>query len=103
MLLLGLSSQGLNNVSTEESKGHPEVKHIAPWVPPCKQDRASAFGASLVRGLEEKVSRRGNVGGMVDTRSANLAESTFKSSSAFTDCSKKLLNFLCDLSVFLSV
>lgn len=35
-------------------------------------------------------------------RTAHLAENTFKSSPAFTDCSKKLLNFLCDLTVFLS-
>lgn len=34
--------------------------------------------------------------------SANLAESAFKSSPALTGCRKKLLNFLCDLPVFLS-
>lgn len=49
----------MNNVSAEESKGHPEVKHGALWVPPCTQDGAAAFGASPVRGLEEKGEQEG--------------------------------------------
>lgn len=99
----------VSSVGAEESRGHPEVKHTAPcqgrgalWVPPREQDGTGGLGASLERCLEEKVGRKGHVCLSGRYRSANLAESTFKSSPAFTDCSKKLLNFLCDLTVFLS-
>lgn len=98
-----------SNVGTEGSKGHPKVKHTAPcqergalWVPPREQDGTGGLRASPVRCPEEKVSRKGHVCVSGRYRSANLAESAFKSSPAFTDCSKKLSNFLCDLTVFLS-
>lgn len=71
-------------------------------MPSCQQDRSSGFLASPVGCWEEKVSGKGHMRVNSGYRSANLAESTFKSSLAFTDCSKKLLNFLCDLTVFLS-
>lgn len=99
----------VNSVSAEELKGHPKVKRVAM----CQKKRSS-LGDSMPAGWEqwspgrsggmreEKVSRKGHVRVNGGYRSANLAESTFKSSPAFTDCSKKLLNFLCDLTVFLS-
>lgn len=99
----------MNSVSTEELKGHPKVKRVTV----CQKKRGS-LGDSMPAGWErwspgrsggmreEKVSRKDHVRVNSGYRSANLAESTFKSSPAFTDCSKKLLNFLCDLTVFLS-
>lgn len=99
----------MDKVSAEELEGHPKVKRVAVgqkkrgcWLPPCRQGGSGGFPATLVGCWEEKVSGKGHVHVNGRYRSANLAESTFKSSPAFTDCSKKLLNFLCDLTVFLS-
>lgn len=71
---------------------------MSPW----EQEGSGGFPAALVRCWEEKVSGKGHMRITGGYRSANLAESSFKSSPAFTDCNKKLLNFLCDLAVFLS-
>lgn len=71
---------------------------MSPW----EQEGSGGFLAALVGCWEEKVSGKGHMRITGGYRSANLAESSFKSSPAFTDCNKKLLNFLCDLAVFLS-
>lgn len=71
-------------------------------MPPWQQEGSGAFLAALVACWEEKVSGKGHMRTNGGYRSANLADSYFKSSPAFTDCNKKLLNFLCDLTVFLS-
>lgn len=97
----------VKNVSDEELKGHPKVKPSgrkrgALWVPPWQQGESGGFLAALVGCWEEKVSGKGHMRTNGGYRSANLADSYFKSSPAFTDCNKKLLNFLCDLTVFLS-
>jgi len=99
----------VSEVSAEGLKGHPKVRRVAAC-----QEKGVTLGAPQPaawewwsprhsgRCWEEKVSGKGPVRLSGGCRSANLAESTFKSSSAFTDCSKKLLSFLCDLTVFLS-
>lgn len=98
----------MKNVSDEELRGHPKVnlsgrvrKRGARWGP-WQQQGCGGFLAALVGCWEEKVSGKGHMRTNSGYRSANLADSYFKSSPAFTDCNKKLLNFLCDLTVFLS-
>lgn len=101
----------VNNVSAQELEGDRKVKREAV----CQEKRGS-LGASLPAGWdgnggfpsapagcwEEKVTGKRHMCLSSGYRTAHLAENTFKSSPAFTDCSKKLLNFLCDLTVFLS-
>lgn len=101
----------MNNVGAQELEGDPKVKREAVCgeksgslgAPlPAGWDGNSGFPSAPVGCWEEKVSGKRHVCLNGGYRTANLAESTFKSSPFFTDCTKKLLNFLCDLTVFLS-
>lgn len=102
-------TRAVKNVSDEDLKWHPKVKlrgsvrkRGAFWMPPWQQEGSGAFLAALVGCWEEQVSGKGHMRTNGGYRGANLADSYFRSSPAFTDCNKKLLNFLCDLTVFLS-
>lgn len=99
----------VKNVSDEELKWHPEVKlsgrvsekeGLSGCLPGSRRGVVLSWLLRWV--LEEKVSGKGHMRTNAGYRSANFADSYFKSSPAFTDCNKKLLNFLCDLTVFLS-
>lgn len=76
------------------------IKRRAHRIPP--SSGMGAWFAGRFDGMLGEVHGKGHVRMNDEYRRANLAESAFKSSPAFRDCSEKLLNFLCDLTVFLS-